>query len=78
MTETRSYAQVCADRKERHAPRGCPGGQHYMARDPEGPDDRPWKCRTCGHEQPWGGGYAAWLANHQAVVLTATQAGDAP
>lgn len=64
MTETRSYAQVCADRRERHRPTGCPGGQHYMRRDPTGPDDRPWKCRNCPHEQPWTGGIAAWMAAH--------------
>ena len=69
MTEHRGYADVCADRKERHRPRGCPGGQHYMRRDPHGPADRPWRCVRdgCDHEQAWSGGIAAWMANHRPV-----------
>lgn len=74
MPERSGYAQACADRKARHAPKGCAGGRHVMSRDPDGPDDRPWKCRMpdCPHEQPWSGGYAAWFAAHAPIVLAAT------
>lgn len=67
MTETKGYATVTAERRERLRSRGCPGGAHYLHRDPDGPDDRPWKCRLCPYEQAWSGGYAAWLAAHAPV-----------
>jgi hypothetical protein len=72
VTDPKSYAQVCAESRERTAQRrvGCPGGQHYMSRDPDGPEDRPWKCRACDHQQPWTGGLAAFEA-HLEWALTA-------
>ncbi len=73
MTERRGYADVCADRKERHRPRGCPGGQHYMRRDPDGPADRPWKCVRdgCDATRAWSGGFDAWLIGHAPLIAAA-------
>lgn len=71
MTEHRGYADVCADRKERHRPRGCPGGQHYMRRDPDGPADRPWKCVNCPAVREWSGGFDTWLVGHAPLLAAA-------
>lgn len=69
-------AKHLAGIRQRQASGGCSAGRHYMRRDPDGPADRPWKCVDCLTEQPWKGGFEAWLIGHAPLIAAAAAAAE--